>query len=86
MLLHIGNETIVNSKNIIGLFDLEKTSVKKDVKKFLKNATKKETIVNVSYEMPKTFILCCENDCETIYVTALSVNTLIRRLKVGGVF
>ena len=38
MYLHLGEKTVVNTANIIGIFDIENTSVSKDTKEFLRIA------------------------------------------------
>lgn len=86
MKLHLGNNMIISTKDIIGMFDIEKTSVKKDVKEFLKDSTNSGRVVNVSFDMPKTFIICKVNDNEKIYITPISVNTLIKRIEAGEYF
>ena len=40
MYLHLGEETVVNGKNIIGIFDIENTSISKHTKDFLAKSEK----------------------------------------------
>ena len=79
MFIHLGNETIVNSKNIVGIFDIENTTTGKNTSKLLENATKEKRVVNVSFEMPKSFIVTIENGKEIIYISQISVSTLKKR-------
>ena len=68
MYLHLGEETVVCEKDIIGIFDIENTSVGKHTKGFLNSSEKNGHIFNVSYEMPKSFIVCFDkNEKETVY-------------------
>ena len=48
MYLHLGEKTVVNTANIIGIFDIENTSVSKDTKEFLRIAGHTGQVVNVS--------------------------------------
>ena len=80
MYLHLGEDTVVNHKEIIGIFDIENTSVGKITKEYLSLSGKKKRIFNVSYEMPKSFIVCSDSDGkETVFISQISVATLRKR-------
>lgn len=80
MFLHLGNDVLINTKNLIGIFDIEKSSISKFTKEFLGNAEKNKRIVNVSYELPKSFIVCLDDDYnETVYISQISTATLKKR-------
>lgn len=80
MFLHLGNDVLINTKNLIGIFDIEKSSISKFTKEFLGNAEKTKRIVNVSYEMPKSFIVCLDEYFnETVYISQISTATLKKR-------
>ena len=55
MYLHLGNDYIVNEKDIIGIFDIENSSVSQITKQFLSLASKNARVVNCTYEMPNKF-------------------------------
>ncbi len=80
MFLHLGNDVLINTKNLIGIFDIEKSSISKHTKDFLSSAEKMNRIVNVSYELPKSFIVCLDEDFnETVYISQISTATLKKR-------
>lgn len=79
MYLHLGNDTIIRKNDIIGIFDLESSTLSYKTREFLSNAEKKGRVVNVSAELPKSFVLCKERDEEIIYICQLSPVTLIKR-------
>ncbi|MCD7730424.1 MAG: DUF370 domain-containing protein [Oscillospiraceae bacterium] len=80
MYLHLGEDTVVCGKDIIGIFDIENTSVGKHTKKFLNISEKNGRIFNVSYEMPKSFIICSDKEKnETVYISQISAATLRKR-------
>lgn len=83
MYLHLGEETAVRSEGIIGIFDIENTSVSKHTKEFLASAGKSGIVRNVSYEMPKSFIVCSEKGVKTVYISPISAATLKKRSKLG---
>ncbi|WMJ21792.1 DUF370 domain-containing protein [Paludicola sp. MB14-C6] len=79
MYLHLGQEIVVKLDNVIGIFDLEKSSLSKDTKHFLSNATKKNQVITVSYEMPKSFVVCCDKNVTKVYISQISCATLKKR-------
>lgn len=89
MYLHLGEKTVVNTKYIIGIFDIENTSVSKDTRNFLReNGSGRYRVVNVSYEMPKSFIVCNEGGLSgenTVYISQISAATLRKRLETGKI-
>lgn len=78
--LHIGNNYSVDVREIIGIFDMDNTTVTGCTKKLLDNAEKNRKIFLATYELPKTFILT--ND--KVYLSQLSASTLKKRLRNGG--
>ena len=80
MYLHLGEQTVVNHNNIIGIFDIENTSVSKDTRDFLRAGGEAYKVVNVSYEMPKSFVVCNDGAETTVYISQISAATLRKRL------
>lgn len=81
MYLHLGCDTVVNTKNIISILDLESTSVSKFSKEFLKMMEEEGFVKNVSEELPKSFVVCEEKGQSVIYITNISTKTLSGRIK-----
>ena len=79
MYLHLGQDTLVKKKDIIGIFDMENTTVSKRTLNFLKMAEKNKQVINVSYEMPKTFIVCGSKKEKKVYISQISSSTLLKR-------
>lgn len=85
MYLHLGQEVLVKGDDIIGIFDMEKTTISKRTKEFLVEASKKKQVITVSYEMPKSFILTNETKNRKdvkVYISQISSSTLKKRQKV----
>lgn len=80
MYLHLGNDCIVRKKDIIGIFDLENTSLSKDTKDFLADASKKGEVIYLTMDIPKSYIVCEKEGKKIIYVSLLSASTLRKRL------
>lgn len=80
MYLHLGNDTVVHTENIVGIFDLENTSVSRYTRKYLAQVQKEGKVVNVSMELPKSFVVCDQGGRETVYISQISPATLMKRL------
>lgn len=81
MYLHLGGEHVVHTETIIGIFDMDSTTVQKASRQFLTRAEKEKHTINVSYELPKSFILCAEQKKEIVYIAQLAPSTLLKRSK-----
>ena len=79
MYLHIGENTVVNEKNLIGIFDLDNTSISKHTRDFLKRMQQNGCVENVSYELPRSFVVCSDKKKATVYITQISSLTLAQR-------
>lgn len=79
MYIHLGNESVARSGDIIGIFDIENTSVGKITREYLAAAGKRKSDVYVSYDMPRSFIIAEENGKERIYISPVSSATIIKR-------
>ncbi len=77
MFLHLGDSTVVNTKEIIGIFDMDTSTVNKATRDYLNLAEKNKKIVYVNYDLPKSFVVT--ND--KIFVCPLNTNTLYKRAK-----
>lgn len=82
MYLHLGESTVVREKDIIGIFDLDTTTVMKASRNFINKASKDGNVVNVSLELPKAFIVTRskKEKKKTIYISQLSSQTLYKRI------
>ena len=79
MYLHLGQSTVVKTESIIGIFDLDTATVAKPTRDFLREAEKQGRVINVTYELPKSFIVCEEESKITVYISQLSTTTLLKR-------
>lgn len=78
MYLHLGGDVLVKQDDIIGLFDLDTTTVSARTRDFLKQAETGGRVVNVSYELPKSFCVTAGKDSR-VYIGALNTATLKKR-------
>ena len=79
MYLHLGQNTVVDTEKLLGVFDLDNSTVSKHTRDFLARAQKEGRVVNVSMELPKSFVVCRDKEGETVYLSQLSSATLLRR-------
>ena len=79
MYLHLGQNTVVDTEQLLGVFDLDNSTVSKHTRDFLARAQKEGRVVNVSMELPKSFVVCRDKEGDTVYLSQLSSATLLRR-------
>ncbi len=77
MFLHIGENTVVTDKEIIGIFDMDTSTVNKATRVYLAQAEKNKKIEYVNYDLPKSFVVTDKK----IYVSPINTSTLLRRSK-----
>lgn len=78
--LHIGNNYSVDVREIIGIFDMDNTTITSYTKKLLDTAQANKTLFLATYELPKTFIITKDR----VYISQLAASTLKKRLEKGG--
>ena len=82
MYLNIGQDTVIRDKNILGIFDLDNTTVSKSTREYINTASKNGECITVSIEeLPKSFIVVTENDKKEIYISPLNTSTIFKRIK-----
>ena len=80
MYLHLGQDVVVKMEQVVGIFDMENSTVSGITRQYLTLAQKQGRVVNVSMEMPKTFIVCSDKDQQiTVYISQISAATLRKR-------
>ena len=80
MYLHLGQETVVRLREVVGIFDMENATISKYTRQFLADAEKGGRVCNVTMELPKSFVVCVDRDgTETEYISQISSATLLKR-------
>lgn len=80
MYMHLGEATVVRLDEVIGIFDIDNTTVSKSTRDFLNLFEKRKEVINVSYELPKSFIVCSNKRKEKkVYISQISSTTLNKR-------
>ncbi len=80
MYLSIGNDMAVRERSVIGIFDLDNTTVTARGREFLEKAEQEGQVVPCD-DLPKSYILTAEYGLNRVYLTSLNTATLEKRLK-----
>ena len=81
MYIHIGGDRVISDREIIGIFDLDNTTVSKNTRKnatslLLEKAQREGRVETVMDDIPKSFVVTKK----MVYITQLSVQTLLKRI------
>lgn len=92
MYLHLGQETLVKTEDIVGIFDMDNTTISKWTRKYLNQAEKKGRVISVTLDLPKTFVVIKPGGAEgksthrhrpqgeeQVYLSQISAATLRKR-------
>ena len=88
MYLHLGQEVVVRRRDIIGVFDMDNTTVSPHTRGFLKHAEKGGQVTYVSMDLPKSFVVCAPEGRDTrqqVYIAQVAPATLKKRAKGAGI-
>jgi hypothetical protein len=80
MYLSIGNDMAVRTSSVIGIFDLDNTTVSARGREFLSQAEQEGQVVPCD-DLPKSYILTAEYGFQKVYLTPFSTQTLEKRMK-----
>lgn len=81
MYIHLGQETLVKKEDVIGIFDMDNATVSRHTRNHLNLSEKRGEIINITYELPKSFIVCSKKKKKDkkIYISQISSLTLLKR-------
>lgn len=75
-LINIGGTSIVLKDEVLGVFDLDTASTKKDTKRYLSAGEKNGRVILVGNDIPKSFVVVAKERKELIYMTQLSASSI----------
>ncbi len=84
MYLHVGQEVVVRHRDVIGVFDLDNTTVSPHTREYLTKAEKDGRVTYVSMELPKSFVVCAEQGRrrqDRVYIAQMAPATLKKRAR-----
>ena len=76
MYLHLGNNYVIPESDIIGIFDMDNTTISKHTRKLLNLAEKSGKVTAVTNDLPKSFVLCRNG---SVYLCQISPSALAGR-------
>ena len=79
MYLHLGQNTVVRDREIIGIFDLDITSQSPRTRRYLNTAQRRGEVVAVTEDLPKSFVVTGKRGRQRVFISQLSTATLLRR-------
>ena len=85
MYLHIGNGKNVRKKDIIGIFDLDTSTVSSITKKYINKNEKKGNLEYLDSDLPRSFLLVEEGGDYKIKLSRISTSGLIYRYENGDI-
>lgn len=77
MYLHIGEDTVIRDRDIIGVFDMDTSTVNKATRDYLKKAEQEKRVVYVNYDLPKCFVVTDKK----VFISPINTSTLSKRAK-----
>nr|WP_162990775.1 extracellular matrix/biofilm biosynthesis regulator RemA family protein [Maliibacterium massiliense] len=83
MILHLGDDVIVQVKDIVSIIDMQE-SLPGDTRAFLKKAKEDGLVVQVGAEEKKSAVLCQKGTRTRVYFSPISSATLLKRSNYVG--
>ena len=78
MYVLLGRDYVLNDRDVIGIFNLETTTISPRGREFLNYAQKHGAVVSLSDELPQSYVLA-DAPVDTVYLSELSPAALKRR-------
>ena len=78
MYIHLGRDYVLNDRDIIGIFDLETTTISPRGREFLNYAQKNGAVVSLSDELPQCYVLADGGLVDSTCVFSV-ITTVMRR-------
>ena len=80
MYLHLGDEYVIPTGDLVGIFDLDVVTVSPVGRSYLQQAEKNGKLISVSVNLPKSFVVCGKGEDTRVYISPISASTLVIRL------
>ena len=80
MYVSLGSDFAVRDRTIVGIFDLDNTSISKHTRKFLEEAEQRGEVIDVSGNLPKSYVITQEFGFQRVYLTQYNASALEKRL------
>ena len=81
MYLNVGSDILVRIKDIIGIFDMDNTTVSRLGREFLPKAQRDGAVIDAAEDLPKSYVVAKSGIGVRVYFSSLSSQVLSRRAK-----
>ena len=85
MYIHLGRDYVLNDRDIIGIFNLETTTITPRGREFLNYAQKNGAVVSLSDELPQSYVLADGAVVDTVYLSeffdSFAIKEIIHQFK-----
>lgn len=81
MYIRIEENAVVRDKDIIGIFDMDNTTVSRLGRTFLPKAEKNGLIINQTDDLPKSFVVTSRDGKTEVLISSVSSKILANRVK-----
>ncbi len=85
MYLHIGSGCVLDADDLIGIFDMDNTTVTKQGRRFLQTAESEGLVIDICDDIPKSYIVAYYRGEIRVFVSSISTKTLQRRLQTESI-
>ena len=79
MYLRVEENLFVNTRDIIGIFDMDNTTVSRLGRRFLADSQKNGLIINATNDLPKSFVITNRNGKTNVCISSVSSKILAKR-------
>lgn len=79
MYLHLGNNYVARKQDILAIFDMDNTTISKHSRNFLTAAQKNGQVVDITDDLPKSYIVASDGTNVKVYISSVSSKTLYKR-------
>ncbi|MCI8520111.1 MAG: DUF370 domain-containing protein [Clostridia bacterium] len=79
MYLRVEENLVVNTRDIIGIFDMDNTTVSRLGRRFLADSQKNGLIINATNDLPKSFVITNRNGKTNVCISSVSSKILAKR-------
>ena len=84
MFVHIGGDFVVSEKDIVAICDMDTSTTSKITCDMLVRAEKEGSIITISNELPKSFVVTLQENMNFIYLSPISSVALRGRIEHSG--
>lgn len=86
MYLHLGQDVVVRQQDVVGIFDMDNTTISRYTRQYLAKAERTGQVTTITIELPKSFAVCSERHRrgktdQKVYISQIAPRTLYKRAR-----